>query len=465
MKFLLIRTTNQIEETLKGLVFDILPEYPPLGLLYLGAVLEKEGHEVEIIDYLVDNISDEQLKNYLKSSDAVGMTVYTDNYDSNINIAKKIKNFEPEIPIILGGPHCSFHQEKSLRDVSAADYSVMGDGEEAIVDLVKYFEGKKNLSEINGIFYRDKNQIKKGKPLKIIKDLDSLPFPARHLVEKYEYGKLNQLIAFKQKFTSMTTGRGCPYRCRFCPRYGNIIKEWGFRQRSAENVVKEILEINEKYGSVLIVDDNFLANEKRAHKIMDMLIENKTKIELMIEGARVDSADRKLYKKMKKAHVKFLGYGIETGNQDILDYYEKKVTLDQIKKAVSLGNEMGFITEGTFIIGAPMETEAHIQNTIKFANSLPLDIAHYFVLNYKKGSRMWYEAVRDKKISEDEIVVPADSNRGLANFTYKELINYTYYASQRFYLRPKYILSQLYRAFYRKNFRLITSGFRAITSM
>jgi len=135
---------------------------------------------------------------------------------------------------------------------------------------------------------------------------------------------------------------------------------------------------------------------------MDGLIELDSDIELIIDGARIDSADRDLYKKMKKANVKFIGYGIESGNQDVLDFYNKKITLEQIRKAINLCNEMNFITRATFILGAPFETKQHFEKTIKFACSLPLDIAIFRPLNYCPGAELWDEAVKQGKIMKNE---------------------------------------------------------------
>ena len=297
----------------------------------------------------------------------------------------------------------------------------------------------------------------------MIKDLDSLRFPSRSLVEKYDYGKIGKKDLFKPRFTSMITSRGCPFRCRFCARYGNAIKGWGSRMRSAEDVIKEFQEIDGKYGTVMVVDDNFILDKKRAHNIMDGLIDIGTNIELLIMGVRVDSADRDLFKKMKKANVKLVGYGIESGNQDVLDFYKKGFTLDQARNAVCLSREMGFKTLATFILGAPIETKEHLENTIKFSCSLPLDFAIYGVLHYEMGSDLWSEAVKNKKISKDEFLVPADSNRDLGNFTTESLYEYTSRAYKHFYLRPKYILDQIFRDLLQKDIRSLRSGIRFLT--
>lgn len=214
----------------------------------------------------------------------------------------------------------------------------------------------------------------------------------------------------------------------------------------------------------MICDDNFLADVKRAHKIFDMLIERGTSIDLLIMGARVDSAERELYKKMKKAGVRVILYGLESGNQDVLDFYNKKITLQQIREAVSLGSEMGFLTSATFIFGAPIETKEHFENTIKFACSLPLDIAFFGSLCYQIGADLWVEAVKNKKISKDEFFVTADSRRGLGNFIPEELKTYAEQASRRFYIRPHFILSRICRAFLRRDHSLLKMGLHYFTN-
>ena len=453
MKILLLRQAEEYIQTgILGHPPNVSSIYPPLGLEYIASSLENKGYKVEIIDFGAEVVSEEHLKNSLMSSDAVGMSVYTNNYKNAAAIAGTIKELDPNIPLIIGGPHCTFLKKQSLLDIPHADIAVESEGEYVIPDLIKVFEARKKLSNVSGIFYRENNQIKSGKSLEIIDNLDALPFPARHLVDKYDYGNLPWGYKFKKKFTSMITSRGCPYRCRFCTRYGNIIKNWNFRKRSAENVVKEIQEINDKYKSVAILDDNFLADIKRAHKIFDMLLETSTVMDLIIIGARVDSADKDLYKKMKKVGVKYISFGIESGNQDVLDFYNKKITLQQIKKAIHLAREMNFITQGTFILGAPFETNRHIENTIKFACSLPLDIAIFQPLSYEMGSDLWFEAVRDKKISKNEYQVTADSHRDLGNFTAEKLNEYSKNAFKRFYLRPYYLLNQIHKALLQKDF-------------
>jgi radical SAM superfamily enzyme YgiQ (UPF0313 family) len=437
--------------------------FPSLGLLYLASSLEEEGHTVEICDFLVEDKSDEKLKKLLNSADLVGFTVMGENFEEVDKLSKKIKKLKPDLPIIIGGPYCTFHPTKSLKDISSADVSVKGDGDYVIKDLTKAFEGSKKLVDIPGIYFRENGKIKQGKEPKIIKNLDSLPFPARHLVEKYEYGGVNNLYLLKPKLTSFISSRGCPFHCRFCTRH--IFSYDIYRQRSAENVVSEIQKLEEKYRTVVIVDDNFLTDRKRVGQIMDQLIELGTNIDIAIWSARADLVNKALFKKMKRAGVNFIGFGIESGNQDVLDFYRKEITISQIKNAIKLSRKMNFLTSANFILGAPIETKQHIDRTINFACSLPLDIAVFYPLYYMYGSDMWNEAVEKGLVNiGDGYSVMADSNKGLGQITENELQEYCKEAFKKFYFRPGYIASQIYRSLIRRNFGLIKLGLYSMKS-
>jgi anaerobic magnesium-protoporphyrin IX monomethyl ester cyclase len=456
MKFLLLRLP---EEWQQPGILAIPPAttsiYPPLGLLYLGAMIEQEGHTVEVIDFGAETLSKERLKHSLIDADAVGISTYSNNYTSTEELAHIIKEVSPNIPLIIGGPHCIFRQRFALQDVPSADIAVVAEGEAVIPDIIRFIQGKIPLRDIPGIYYRKNGVIQKGKPSTIIENLDTLPFPARHMVAKYEYGKYPWGSHSHKKFTSIITSRGCAFHCRFCARYGNIIPGFDFRQRSAESVISELLEVNSTYGSVSIVDDNFLADKKRSNKIFDGLLEAKTTLDIIIVGARVDTAEKELYKKMKKAGVIYISYGIETGNQDVLDYYQKKVTLDQIRKAVHLARDMGFFVSASFIFGAPIETEEHLKKSIKFICSLPLDTAVVRPFYYARGAELYTDELQKGTITTEEWRTRADVNRQLGNMSIKEVDEYIEKAFRRFYLRPRYILGQLSRALRQKDFERI----------
>lgn len=438
-KFLLIRTTKGMSSyfTKKSSIEYQPPFSPPLYLLYIASSLEKEGHKVELIDVTCEKDSEGKIQQVLPSIDAAVITVLTGNQEESASLARFIRNNRPDIHIIIHGLFCTIHPVRALKDVPSANICIQGEGEHIIIKIVEAMNGKRLLSEIPGVYYWENNQIKAGKKSRKIKELDSLPFPARHLVKRYNYGMVNGIHFCRPRFTSILTSRGCPYGCRFC---ANQFKNGPYRQRSSENVLHEFHEIQDEYGSVMIEDDNFLADTRRVHKIMDGLINDDSELELLIAGVRVDSVDRELYRKMAKAGVKFISFGIESGNQDVLDYYHKRITLSQIRKAVDLAREMNIITWGNFIFGAPFETKKHLKNTVKFSLSLSLDMAFYRQLAYQRGSAMWEEAVKNGLIEEDSYFCYAGSGKTATNFTADELSDYCRWTFKRFYYRPTYLL-------------------------
>jgi anaerobic magnesium-protoporphyrin IX monomethyl ester cyclase len=363
---------------------------------------------------------------------------------SAIEIIKLIKKIKPQIKVMIGGPHCTLVPQKALEETQA-DICVQGDGENVITSIKKAIMGEVTFSEIPGIYYRENNKIREGAPLQLIQDLDSIPFPNRDPVKKYTYGKEYNPKIKKGEFTSIITSRGCPFNCKFCSR--NSISMKTYRKRSAKNVLEELKEIHkEGYKYVAFVDDSFLCNKKQAHEIFDEIIKEKLDMKFIIFGVRVDAAEEELFQKMKKAGVTHIYFGLESGNQDVLDFYNKKTTLDKIRYAVNLSHRIGFFNVGSFILGAPIETKEHFERTIKFAKSLPLDSVSFLPLKYVAGSELWEEAVKQRKIPEGEYLAYADSKKKLGLFTQEEIVNYCTKANRDYYLRPKFMLRLLIKS-------------------
>ena len=430
------------------------PFAPPLSLLSMASILETGGHHVQVVDVTCEPDSAGKIGHLLTSTDLVLMDVSPGCCGESRVLAEFVRKHHPGVPVLIQGMYCTIHAGQALADIPAADACIRGEGEHVISRVVETMMQKDDLSQLPGVYYREKDQIKTGKQLEEIQDLDSLPFPARHLVQDYDYGMMNGVRLTRPCFTSMLTSRGCPYQCRFCASY---FLNGSYRQRSSENVLQEFRELQGKYGSVMIEDDNFLADPRRAIRIMDGLIEIGSDLELFVTGARVDSANRELYSKMAHAGVKFLSFGIESGNQRILDYYQKYITIAQIRKAVDLANEMGIITWGNFIFGAPVETKEQLEETLEFSQSLPLDMAFFRPLSYQRGADLWREAVAYGLLEEGTAFHYAGSGDTGGHFTSDELADYCRWAFKRFYYRPRYLFRECFRCFKRKDFTVLKS--------
>ncbi len=414
---------------------------PPLGLLYVAKILENDGNTVTILDFSAEPFDEHKLITAVRLADAVGMTVLSPSLNEAKSLIGLIKQQSPDIPIIIGGPHCALLPEKALEETQA-DICVQGDGETVIADIKQALNKKKDFSEIPGVVYRTTSGIKYGPPAQLIRDLNTIPFPARHLVKHYVYGREYNPHLQAGEFTSIITSRGCPYTCRFCSR-GSISMQ-RYRMRSTENILAELKEIQQQgYRHVAFADDCFPANTKQAYALFDAIINEKLDLKFSVTATRVDLADKELYKKMRQAGVTHIQFGLESGNQDVLDFYHKQTTVDTIKKAVHLSHETGFFTIGSFIFGAPFETKEHFNRTLLFAKSLPLDSVSFLPLRYMIGSELWNQAVNEGKISEKEYLVPADKNRGLGMYTKEELFRYCMNAQRSFYGRPTFFVNLL----------------------
>lgn len=428
---------NLSSKTFKGVA-------PPLGLLYLAKAIEENDDETSILDFSAESYTEEKLINALKKADAVGITVLSFTVEKVAKLIKVIKKIRPEIKIIIGGPHCSLYPEKSLKETQA-DISVQGEGEFIIKDLKQALEGKISFSEIPGVWYNEKGKIYQGKPFRLINNLDSVSFPARHLLKKYVYGREYYPKMKAGEFTTIVASRGCPFNCKFCSR--NVIGMKTYRYRSAKNILDELKEIQKQgYKVVAFEDDSCLANKKQAIDLFEGIIKEKINLKFIATAIRVDAADKELFALMKKAGVTHLQFGLESGNQDVLEYYNKKIDLEKIRYAVNLSNNMGFFTIGTFMLGAPFETKKHFEKTIKFAKSLPLDSVSFLPLKYVAGSELWCNAIKEGKVSDNEYLVYADSKRSLGNFTHEELVSISNRAHREYYTQPKFFLRLLIKS-------------------
>jgi len=460
MKFLLIYPPGDEEALETDKTSSLFA--PPLGLLYLARIIEQQGHQVEVIDAREGKLTQKELAVISKSVDAIGISIPTFALKNSQKIINTIKTEDNSIPIFAGGPHCSLFPKETL-DVVNINAVIQGEAESAMQYFPKALETGK-LSIVPGIYYKESKKIKQGKPPKAIDDLDTIPFPAHYLVKQYEYGHHSGFKLFEGKFTSMITSRGCPYRCSFCSRDLFIGRK--YRQRSADNVLQEIEYIvDQGYNGIIFVDDNFLLNKDRTMKIMDGIIDRNLDLNMIVEGARVDSADEKLYNKMWKAGVKLISFGIESGNQDVLNFYNKNITLDQIKKAVKLANNTGFFVSASFIIGAPFETKKHIENTIKFACSLPIDSPEFYILEYRVGSDLWKDVVEKKIIKRNDFFVKGCKENSLGIFSLGELKYWRKKAYMKFYLRPSYLMREGVKLIKSNNLNLLKAVKPIITKM
>jgi radical SAM superfamily enzyme YgiQ (UPF0313 family) len=343
--------------------FGELP-LPPLGLTYLAAVLEREGVDIHILDLLVAQHSPERLKRRLKEyqPQAVGVSCSTMNYPAASRILKICKSFDSGLATLIGGPHVSFMASEVLQEAPWIDIVVRGEGEETLVELVNTLAAGTDLGQVPGIAFRRDGELVLTQPRPLIKELDRLPLPARHLLPLSKYRAL-------RSHCSVVTSRGCSFGCLFCSApqmFGRRV-----RFRNPKLVVEEMEIIHRDLGfeEINVVDDTFTLNARHVQDICGELIARKVNVKWSVYS-RVDTASRHLFTAMKEAGCTWVCFGIESGSQEILNNIKKKITPVQAEAAVVMAKEAGINVLNSFIIGLPGETPETARQTVEFGAGL-----------------------------------------------------------------------------------------------
>jgi radical SAM superfamily enzyme YgiQ (UPF0313 family) len=406
---------------------------PPLGLMYLATPLIEAGFDVEFIDLNVERFTLDQFMQKARDRDYVGLTCYSASLESVQELIPIIRKANPQAYILCGGPYCTL----SENPVAGSDLTAIGEAEEYIVEMLERVAQERSLEGIPGIIYRKDGEWIRNPGTMQVKDLNLNRPASLELAQGKQYGDFMGMRL--RDVTAIITSRGCPFRCAFCTNIAKL----PYRARAVDSVVKEIQEYYDRgFKYLAVYDDNFLLDKVRAMQIMDEIIHRKIRMKIIVLG-RVDSADEALYRKLKQAGVLMIMFGIESANQDVLDFYHKQVTVQQIREAVRMCNRMGIMSYGWFIIGAPMETREHFENDLRLANETHLDLAYLNVLGYPEGSKLWEDARRKGLIEEHETIVRA--NERLSNFSFEELCAIKADMTQRFYLDFARLLRIIYK--------------------
>jgi anaerobic magnesium-protoporphyrin IX monomethyl ester cyclase len=430
---------------------------PPLGLCYIAAVLRKNAIRVEIIDANALNLSTQDVAKKAKSFDVLGISGMTPAHQFITGLAGLL----PGKLKIAGGPHASGYPEKLLR--SGYDIVVRGEGEHSILEVM---QGKK-LSRINGISYRQGSKIVHNSDREHI-DPDELPLPARDLLPSngVDLPYIGMGVQFRP-WSPIFTSRGCPYDCYFCNKkiFGRC-----FRKRSPENVILEIEELVKEYGvrEIDMYDDTFNADLPRAEKILDMIIERDLDIKIRFSnGIRADMVTESFLRKLKKAGCIYIAYGIESGNQEILDRLGKNLRLEDVRKGVKLTKKIGIPVTGFFVLGMLGDTRETMQQTIDFAKKLDVDIAQFTIATPYPGTRFYEMVSSDGKfLTKDWGNVYHSSGRMIYSYpdtASPETVEMMYRkAFREFYFRPGYLIRRILNMRSLGELKTILRGSKAI---
>ncbi len=438
---------------------------PPLGLALLAAIAEKSGAEAQIIDGNAAKIIPCVLNNAVKDSGFVCLGAMTSNLKASFALAREIKKANPNARIIFGGPHATILPKQTLKECPSLDIVVKGEGEETFEELLGS-TAKNNLEKIKGICFRKGKKILETPDRPPVKDLDSLPYPAYHLLPIKSYRPFPP-HGRKLPFMTMLTSRGCPFRCIYCskPVFGNR-----FRSQSPKRVVEEILFLKERFGikEIMFYDDSFTLDQKRAAELCKLIIQNKIGIPWSCE-TRVNLVNSGLLRQMKQAGCYMISYGVESGSQKILENLKKDITIEQVEKAFAETKKAGIKTVAYFMLGSPGETQETIDSTIQFSKKIGADFAQFSACTPLPGSELF--SIMEKKItgvdwaSFDYANVSRLDTSLLFGQEIKNLQKELRRAYLSFYLRPGYLIKKIIGMRSLDDFRINLNGLKMLSGM
>ncbi|MDD1764328.1 MAG: B12-binding domain-containing radical SAM protein [Methanobacteriaceae archaeon] len=410
---------------------------PPLGIAYIGAVLENGGFEVEIIDGAALELNWKALEAEIKRAapQVIAITALTPTIDQGLETAKLAKRVCPDATIVMGGYHPSFNHTEIL-EKDYVDVVVIGEGEYTMLELVETLESGGDLKQVKGIAYQ--NMVTPPRP--VMKDLDELPFPARHLLPMDHYKILNM----KLNTATMISGRGCPMQCSFCA--SAALHGSQLRMRSAENVVDEMEHLIESHdaGMIAFMDDTFTLKPTRVEQVCEEI--KKRGLEVYWGcTARADTISSRMLQKMSDSGCITMFLGVESADQQQLDRVNKQLTVDKIRQAFTLSRKHDIRTIASVVLGMPGDTRESIGRTIKFVRELNPSYALFSLATPYPGTKFYREAVENNLLKVRDwskytllspVLETVDCSRD-------ELKNMQKKAFRQFYLRPSYILRQL----------------------
>ncbi|RLF21885.1 MAG: B12-binding domain-containing radical SAM protein [Thermoprotei archaeon] len=420
---------------------------PPLGLAYIAAVLENHGHEVRIIDTAITKLDLPKFIHEVKSwrPDVVGLSLLTPTAPKGYLAIKRLKTILPDVPIVVGGVHPTFMYEEALKE--GADIVVRGEGEYTMLEIVNIIEEEGlndvALKHIPGIAFRNRY----GKVIVTglrppIRDLDRLPWPARHLLPMDKYMVLGRNI----RVAHVIASRGCPYNCSFCvsPRF------WGntLRLRSPDKVADEVEYLVDKYkiNHVVFADDDLTIRRD----FLPGLISEFKKRGLDVNfscGARINHVNKEFLRYLFRSGCFILYFGVESGSDKTLRRINKGFTSDQALRVFRWIKEVKGSAVASFMIGFPWETLSDMKNTIKFALKIDPDYAQFSIVTPYPGTPLFDYAIKENLIVDRNWEHYTCLKPVMRGFYFKpsDVARMLQYAYLRFYLRPKFLLREMIR--------------------
>ena len=360
-------------------VVEVAGKWVPLYLVYLAGAARQAGYHVAIYDAMTKDVGYAEIEQKIRSykPDFIAASVFTCTSPDAIEVVETAKRVNPAIKTILGGVHASFMYDEMFSLSPGLDFIVRGEGEKTLVELLDAVTKNGDLSRVTGIVYRDQGKLAVTPARPMLENLDNQPM-AWDLLDWNDY---HYFVIPGSRLGAVDTSRGCDKECTFCSQQ----KYWGrkWRARSPEDIVREMLELRDKYGVnvVLFTDDYPTPDRARWEKLLDLLIEKEVGQYILMETRAADIIrDEDILHKYRKAGIIHIYVGTEATEQKSLDYIKKDLSLDESKKALALCRKHGIITETSMILGFPDETEDSIARTLELAMEFNPDMAHFLAI-------------------------------------------------------------------------------------
>jgi anaerobic magnesium-protoporphyrin IX monomethyl ester cyclase len=372
--------------------------FPPLGLLYLAASLEAAGIDVQVIDANALRASDDSVVDRLRrfGPSVVGMPLYAETLCAGATTMRSIRAALPDATLIAGGPQASATPAWVLDQVPEADFVLAGEAEETLPRFVTVIEtGRRpREGEIPGLHGRGLTAISEAPKLR---DIDAIPSPARRAVEEVYSRKLYYaLLVPHRQIDCIVTSRGCPFRCHFCYNASQQV-----RYRSIDRCLDELEELRSKgIRTVEILDDNFTTSEGRALELLERIRRQRWGLSLRIKS-RANSVTERLMAAARRAGVYQVSIGAESGSPALLEAMNKRITVEQLQRAVQLVMNEGINCHTNWIVGYPGETRQTLSQTLELVKRMKPTTAGFTVLTPYPGTHVYEQARRDGTLVGD----------------------------------------------------------------
>jgi anaerobic magnesium-protoporphyrin IX monomethyl ester cyclase len=356
--------------------------FPSLGIAYVASSLRAAGHDVSLLDGKLDHLTVDEIVTRVRNEppELVGITCMTVEYPRAVEIARRVKLDDPDLPTVVGGAHVNAVGRQALVEGADFDFACIGEGEYVARELADALERGEDPGDIPGLVSRRGGKVVTAPQRPPPEDYDALPFPAWDLFRPV-------------KTLPLITHRGCPFQCVFCGHNSGFKP----RYRTPANVLQEIEEILERYKPerIRIEDETFGLHMGRTKAILEGIIEAGLHRRVRFSAqTRVDRVDEEFIRMLKTANFETLELGVESGNPEMLLAIQKGITLDQVEFAVALAKAHGLRVWCKFILGHPNETRETVRDTINFIAKINPDTLSVSIMTPFPGTPIHEMALR-----------------------------------------------------------------------